>query len=106
VKIQKIISLVRNGLFQILFLLSVPSNIKELFKNSVRKKYVKKVAIGKFATFLTPFQASSTKICLQVKSSQFHMPTMSKRKMEIAVPLVSLLKQLASPRLGTPVTLL
>jgi len=65
--------------------------LKELFKNSVRKKYVKKVAIGKFATFLTPFQASSTKIYLQVKSSQFHMPTMSKRKMEIAVPLVSLL---------------
>jgi len=33
------------------------------------KKVWQKVAIGKFATFLTPFQASSTKICLQVKSS-------------------------------------
>jgi len=29
-----------------------------------------KVVIEKFATFLTPFQASSTEICLQVKSSQ------------------------------------
>jgi len=28
-----------------------------------------KVAEGKFATFLTPFQASIIRICLQVKSS-------------------------------------
>ncbi len=41
--------MVRNGLFHI--------------------KVWQKVAIGKFATFLTPLQASSTKICLQVKSS-------------------------------------
>jgi hypothetical protein len=46
-------------------------NIKELFKNSGRKKVWQKVAIGKFATFLTPFQANSTKICLQVKSSHW-----------------------------------
>jgi len=35
----------------------------------VEEKVWQKVAIGKFATFLTLFQASSTKICLQVKSS-------------------------------------
>jgi len=42
-------------------------DITELLKNSVRKKYWKKLHKGKFAIFLTPFQASSIKICLQVK---------------------------------------
>jgi len=52
----------------ILFLLSVPKLLKNCFKIAEEKVW-QKVAIEKFATFLTPFQASSTKICLQVKSS-------------------------------------
>jgi hypothetical protein len=47
------------------------------------KKVWQKVAIGKFATFLTPFQASSTKICLQVNSSHF-----SKKKKKNHLPQV------------------
>jgi len=46
-----------------LYALLGSAQVKELFK-----KVWQKVAIGKFATFLTPFQASSTKICLQVSS--------------------------------------
>jgi len=55
---KKIISLVRNGLLQILFLLSVPKILKNSLK-IVEEKVWQKVAIGKFATFLSPFQASS-----------------------------------------------
>jgi len=48
--------------------------VAKILKNClkmVEEKSMAKIAIGKFATFLTPFQASSTKICLQVKSSQY-----------------------------------
>jgi len=70
VKVKKIISLVRNSLFQILFLSLVPKILKNCLK-IVKKKVWQKVAIGKFVTFLTPLQASSTKICLQVESSNY-----------------------------------
>jgi len=62
-KLKKLISLVRHGLFQILFLFLVPVFSLKIVKEKSMAK------IGKFATFLTPFQASSTKMCLQVKSS-------------------------------------
>ncbi len=70
-KFNKIIYLVRNGLFQILFLLSVPKILKNCLEIVEEKKVWQKIAIliGIFALFLTPFQASSIKICLQVKSS-------------------------------------
>jgi hypothetical protein len=43
----------------------------------VVEKIWQKVAIGKFATFLTPLKASSTKICLQVKSFHYHVITLT-----------------------------
>jgi len=69
-KFKKFISLVRNGLFQILFFV---------------KKVWQKVAIGKFATFLTPFQTSSTKICLQVKSSHFVLNLKMPKKVKVGI---------------------
>ncbi len=55
-----------------------------MFKNSVRKKVFQKVAYGKISNFLTPFQTSSTKICLDVKSSHsFLLDCFAERKSEM-----------------------
>ena len=78
-KFKKFISLVRNGLFQILFLLSVPKILKNCLK-IVEEKSMAKSCNREICYFPHPIQASSTKICLQVKSSHCCIRNVKKNK--------------------------